>query len=62
MPVVRQGPIADPTEVFPDLCRGVSEMRERETRMKRVRKKTENEVQHRIIFQREVLYRHQVLV
>lgn len=30
MPVMRQGTMADPTEVSPDLCRGVSETREKE--------------------------------
>lgn len=29
MPMVRQGPMTDPTELSPDICRGVSETRDR---------------------------------
>ncbi len=53
--------MADPTEVSPDICRGVSEVRERDED-EEGGDETENEVQHRIISQREVLGRHQVLV
>lgn len=59
VPVVRQGTMADPTEVSPDLCRRVPETRERDKDEEGMREKRAATLDYSPA---GVLCRHQVLV